>query len=195
MILSFPKYITEVTPIPLQKWSFDHNFAWRSSFEWLLFHFSSRTDSKQFLPQAGKPHSHSWKNCKYHVHYSVCNEILRLPWRNMCMQFELTEVARPFLLDPTAWEWGYPLSGLGTKLLTYLIIHLIPCVKLYHCSECPCSLWVTSSMCTDWWTSFMHYYHQYPLSVLNVRKVLNAVSIAHDHHMEPWLLLLLVPFP
>jgi len=37
-------------------------------FERLLFHFSSRTYSKQLLPRAGKPHSHSWKNCKYHVY-------------------------------------------------------------------------------------------------------------------------------
>ena len=46
-------------------------FAQQFLFEQLLFHFSSRTDSKQLLPRAGKHHSHSWKNCKYHVHQTV----------------------------------------------------------------------------------------------------------------------------
>ena len=45
-----------------------------------------------------------------------------------------------FSSDPTAWKQCCPLSGLDTRLLTYIIVHLIPCVKLYHCSECPCSL-------------------------------------------------------
>ena len=59
-------HMTTVKPNCIMHWTVA--VAWWSSFERLLFHFSSRTDSKQLLPRAGKPHSHSWKNCKYHVH-------------------------------------------------------------------------------------------------------------------------------
>ena len=43
------------------------------------------------------------KNYKYHVHWSdihCLNEILQLLWRYICIQFELVEVARSFLLCP-----------------------------------------------------------------------------------------------
>ena len=59
-------HMTTVKPNCIMHWTVA--VAWWSLSERLLFHFSSRTDSKQLLPRAGKPHSHSWENCKYHVH-------------------------------------------------------------------------------------------------------------------------------
>ena len=93
-------------------------------FEWLLLHFSSRTNSKQLLPWAGKPHSHSWKIVAHALIW--LNEILQLPWCYIRIQFELTEVAKTFPLWPgnkasmwllktdriqVSWLWLFPVIG------------------------------------------------------------------------------------
>ena len=75
-------------------------------------------DSKQLLPRAGKPAFSQLEKLLVSRALVCCNEILRLPWRNIRIQFELAEVARPFLLRPgnearveTAWEWRQLGSG------------------------------------------------------------------------------------
>jgi len=54
-------------------------------------------DSKQLLPRAGKPHSHSWKNCKYHVHQSVVMKY--------CNCHDVTSIYGSCqAISPTTWD-------------------------------------------------------------------------------------------
>ena len=55
--------------------------------EQLVFHFSSRTDSKQLLPLhvAGKPHS-QLENCKYRYH------VVPTDWTRYCNWYDITSV-------------------------------------------------------------------------------------------------------
>ena len=129
----------------------------------------------------------------YDMLYTSTNQGYKLVGGAMCEMKQnfcclLVTVESAWALSPSSFRLGY--GGL-------LIIHLILCVKPYYSSECPCSLGLTSStcMCTTAKFHALPHCHHYPLSVLNVWNVLNAVSIARDHHVEPWLLLLLVPFP
>jgi len=56
-------------------------------FEWLLLHFSSRTDSKQLLPQAGKPYSHNWK-----IVSITCTNLILTGWMRYCNYRDTTSV-------------------------------------------------------------------------------------------------------
>jgi len=83
-------------------------------FERLLFHFSSRTDSKQLLPQAGKPHSHSWKNS------ITCTS----PELTGCMgYYKCCDVTSVYCLNSRKLPGRFS-HGLGTKLQH---LSLAPC--------------------------------------------------------------------
>ena len=81
-------------------------FARQFLFERLLLHFSSRTDSKQLLPQAGRPHSHSWKNCFTYT------RLLELILNAYCNCHDVTSV-----YSLNSWKLPGRFSyGLGTRL-------------------------------------------------------------------------------
>ena len=107
-----------VTPISrsLNRSSVDDDLC---LFMHLLLAFRRRTCSKLLLPRAGKDRSQLVEISEVHITWiSLLEWGMRLLWRYIRVQFELTEVARPFLLH-----------GLGPRLYVGCELWELPTVR------------------------------------------------------------------